>query len=99
MELLGRVMIIQQDVKNLVVDENYLSMKASRKIRVYYPNERDYSEIVRQVNKSASYIGIKEKYGSYFIEYKYNGLIIKLTKSDDEQRGGTIEIIKGDFPW
>ena len=89
---------IHQDVKNLVVNEPYHSKKPSRKIYVYYVRESDYSSIVRQVNKSASYIGIKKKYGSYISEYKYNGLIIKLKKSDDEQSGGTIEIVK-DFPW
>lgn len=88
----------RQDIKNYVVDERGPE-KPSRKIYVYYPSKNDYLEIARQVNRSATYIGTKEKYGSYYSEYKYNGLVVKLEKSDDSDKGGTIEIIKGDFPW
>jgi hypothetical protein len=88
----------EQDIKNYVVDEKG-PLKPSRKIYVYYPSKNDYLEIARQVNRSATYIGTKEKYGSYYSEYKYNGLVVKLEKSNDSDIGGTIEIIKGDFPW
>ena len=90
---------IRQDIEHLIISIDENIEFPSRKLKVYFVNAIDYSSIVRQVNEYSTYIGIKEKYGSYLSEYEYNGPIIRLSKSDDEQGGGTIEIIKGDFPW
>lgn len=90
---------IIHDIHNLIGRADGFLEKPSRKLEVQYANESHYASILKQVNALATYVGIREEYGSYYSEYEYNGLIIRLIKSDNRQGGGTIEIIKGDFPW
>ncbi|MDG1756429.1 MAG: hypothetical protein P8I43_03380 [Bacteroidia bacterium] len=81
--------------KKQIVGENLGLGESSSKIRILFYSPSAYLETVKQVKKSAEYIGIKEKWGEYFGEYEYNGLIIRLKKSNGSQKPSIIEFIKG----
>ena len=91
---------IQED-SEIIVLGNGLPQKGSRKLKIEYIRESDYENIVKEINQYCTYVGIeKNEYNEDFIiTYKYNNLIIKLDKSEDDIRGGILEIIMGDFPW
>ena len=84
-------------VDNIVVDENRGPIKPSSIIEILFYNLPAYLETVRQVDKFAKYIGIKEMYGRYFSEYEHNGIIIRLKKSNDSQKPSIIKFIKGNY--
>ena len=89
---------INEDEIILIGDK--LPKKESRKLEVYYVRESDYKNILKEINQYCKYVGIKKKKYSedFIITYKYNNLLIKLEKSEYDNRGGTLQIIMGDFP-
>ena len=91
---------IIEDIENIVL-ENKLPQKESRKLKIYYNRKSDYKNILKEITQYCEYIGIeKKKYSEDFIiTYKFNNLLIELDKSEDDNRGGKLEIIMGDFPW
>ena len=91
---------IKGDIENIVLG-NRPPEKESRKLTINYIRESDYNNILKEINQYCTYVGIeKQQYDEDFIiTYKYNNLIIELDKSEDDNRGGILEIIMGDFPW
>ena len=89
---------IVKDIKIISQGKGRKVQKPSKSLKVYYSHIEDYMNILEEVNAKAKYIGLKEKWGSYYATYEYNGLIVKLNK-DDEEGTGTIQIVKGDSPF